>query len=99
MVSINGGEESDLKHVLLLMLLQIGSVNFDRAAIADHASNLAKNIQGNLKRSLEALGVVSAGSSGADQQDSRATSLLYPKHFAKAERLDCSSEAPSGSVF
>jgi len=37
--------------------IQIGSVDFDRAAIADHATNLAKNIQGNLKRSLEALGV------------------------------------------
>lgn len=33
-------------------------MSFDRAAIADHAKNLASNIQGNLKRSLEGLGVV-----------------------------------------
>lgn len=32
-------------------------MNFDRQGIADHAQNLAKNIQGSLKRSLEALGV------------------------------------------
>lgn len=37
---------------------QVGSVSFDRQGIADHATNLAKTVQGNLKRSLEALGVV-----------------------------------------
>lgn len=39
------------------MGVQVGSVSFDRQGIADHATNLAKNVQGNLKRSLEALGV------------------------------------------
>lgn len=38
--------------------VQIGAVTYDRQAIADHASNLATTIQGNLKRSLEAIGVV-----------------------------------------
>ena len=38
---------------------QVGSVSFDRQGIADHASQLAKNVQGNLQRSLEALKVVS----------------------------------------
>ena len=37
--------------------LQVGSVSFERQGIADHATNLAKTIQTNLKRSLEALGV------------------------------------------
>ena len=37
---------------------QVGSVGFDRQTIADHANNLASNVQGNLKRSLEAIGVV-----------------------------------------
>ena len=41
------------------MNLQVGSVSYDRQPIADHASNLANAIQGNLKRSLEAIGVVS----------------------------------------
>jgi hypothetical protein len=37
----------------------VGSVTFDRAGVAAHANQLASAIQGNLKRSLEALGVVS----------------------------------------
>ena len=36
-----------------------GNVEFDRQSIADHASQLASGIKGNLARSLEALGVVS----------------------------------------
>lgn len=39
------------------MGIQIGAVNFDREGIANHATNLASTIQGNLKRSLEAIGV------------------------------------------
>lgn len=42
----------------LAHVLQIGAVSYDRQAIADHAANLATTIQGNLKRSLEAIGVV-----------------------------------------
>jgi hypothetical protein len=42
----------------LFTSLQIDAVNFDRATIAGHANNLAKTIQGNLKRSMEAIGVV-----------------------------------------
>jgi hypothetical protein len=38
-------------------------VSFDRAGVAAHATQLASAIQGNLKRSLEALGVVSTGCS------------------------------------
>jgi hypothetical protein len=41
--------------------LQVGAVSFDREGVANHATQLASNIQGNLKRSLEALGVVSDG--------------------------------------
>jgi dihydrolipoamide dehydrogenase len=33
-------------------------VTYERQPIADHATNLAATIQGNLKRSLEAIGVV-----------------------------------------
>jgi transcription termination factor NusB len=47
--------------------LQIGSVSFDRQGVADHASQLANNIQGNLKRSLEGLGVVRAAVLGTGQ--------------------------------
>ena len=36
----------------------MGSVSYERQPIADHAINLASTIQLNLKRSLEALGVV-----------------------------------------
>jgi len=35
----------------------VGSVSFDRQGIADHAKGLASNIQGNLRRSLESIGV------------------------------------------
>ena len=37
--------------------IQLGSVNFERQPIADHAKNLANTIKGNLQRSLEAIGV------------------------------------------
>ena len=36
---------------------QVGSVDFDRQGIADHAQDLASNIAGNLGRSLESIGV------------------------------------------
>ena len=38
--------------------LQVGSVSYDREGVADHAKNLAANVRGNLRRSLEAIGVV-----------------------------------------
>lgn len=38
-----------------------GTATFDRQAIADHATNLASNVKGNLQRSLESLGVVGGG--------------------------------------
>ena len=37
--------------------IQLGSVNFERQPIADHAKNLATTIKGNLQRSLESIGV------------------------------------------
>lgn len=40
------------------MPMQVGSVDFDRQGIADHAINLVSTIQLNLKRSLENIGVV-----------------------------------------
>jgi dihydrolipoamide dehydrogenase len=44
----------------------VGSVSFERQGIADHATNLAKTIQGNLKRSLDAIGVdILIGARGA----------------------------------
>lgn len=49
-------EMKDQMHLKSLGI-QIGAVTYDRQAIADHASNLASTIQGNLKRSLEAIGV------------------------------------------
>jgi len=42
---------------LRAMGIQVGSVSFDRQGVADHASQLASNIQGNLKNSLVAIGV------------------------------------------
>lgn len=46
----------DTQHLKSLGI-QVGAVNFDRAGIADHAKNLVSTVQGNLKRSLESLGV------------------------------------------
>lgn len=53
------GRVREMKNEMHLkaMGIQVGSVSFDRQGIADHATNLAKTIQGNLQRSLEALGV------------------------------------------
>ncbi|KAI8464625.1 MAG: dihydrolipoamide dehydrogenase plastid precursor [Monoraphidium minutum] len=53
------GRVRDMKNEMHLkaMGIQVGAVSFERQGIADHATNLAKTIQGNLKRSLEALGV------------------------------------------
>jgi hypothetical protein len=62
-----------------VLLLQIGSVSFDRQGVADHASQLANNIQGNLKRSLEGLGVVRAA--GRDTQHS-ASDMVSPQNTA-----------------
>eukprot|EP00210_Caulerpa_lentillifera_P004950 g4724.t1 len=57
------GRVRDLQNEMHLKSLgiQIGSVNFDRQTIANHAEDLAKTIQGNLKRSLEGLGDILKG--------------------------------------
>ncbi|KAK2080393.1 hypothetical protein QBZ16_000246 [Prototheca wickerhamii] len=44
-------------HHLKQLGLSVQGVEFDRAGIAGHAKQLASTIQGNLRRSLEALGV------------------------------------------
>ncbi|GLC46147.1 hypothetical protein PLESTM_001832300 [Pleodorina starrii] len=49
-------EMRDKAH-LAAMGVQVGSVSFDRQGIANHAKDLATTIQGNLRRSLEAIGV------------------------------------------
>ncbi|PNW88148.1 hypothetical protein CHLRE_01g016514v5 [Chlamydomonas reinhardtii] len=49
-------EMRDKAH-LSAMGVQVGAVSFDRAGVAAHAKDLASNIQGNLKRSLESIGV------------------------------------------
>ena len=36
---------------------QVGAANYDRQGVADHATNLASKIRGNLANSLKALGV------------------------------------------
>eukprot|EP00803_Ostreobium_quekettii_P009717 evm.model.scf_343.7 EVM.evm.TU.scf_343.7 scf_343:49724-51340(+) len=53
------GRVRDLRNEMHLKSLgiQVQGVSYDRQAIADHAANLAGTIQGNLQRSLEALGV------------------------------------------
>ncbi|WIA13320.1 hypothetical protein OEZ85_006903 [Tetradesmus obliquus] len=53
------GRIRDMKNEMHMksMGIQVGSVSFDRAGVAAHATQLASAIQGNLKRSLEALGV------------------------------------------
>lgn len=48
----------DEHHMKQLGIQLPGAVGFDRQQIADHANGLAGTIQGNLKRSLEAMGVV-----------------------------------------
>ena len=56
------GEIRKLKdqHHLKSLGIQIDNVTFEREKIAGHANNLAKTIQGNLKRSMESIGVVGA---------------------------------------
>ncbi|PNH07186.1 Dihydrolipoyl dehydrogenase [Tetrabaena socialis] len=49
--------EMQNKAHLAAMGVQVGSVTFDREGIANHAKQLATSIQGNLRRSLEAIGV------------------------------------------
>lgn len=44
-------------HHLKSLGIQIGNVDFDRQAIADHANNLVSKIQGDLTNSLKRLGV------------------------------------------
>ncbi|KAL6766281.1 DLD2 [Auxenochlorella protothecoides x Auxenochlorella symbiontica] len=44
-------------HHMKALGIQIEGLSYDRATIAGHAQNLAQTIQGNLKRSLVALGV------------------------------------------
>ncbi|KAL4458210.1 hypothetical protein ABPG75_013075 [Micractinium tetrahymenae] len=44
-------------HLKTLGIQLAGTSTFDRQAIADHATNLASNVKGNLQRSLESLGV------------------------------------------
>jgi hypothetical protein len=56
----------------VLCCVQVGAVSFDRQGVANHATQLANNIQGNLKRSLEALGVVSCGWPWRRRQQTRA---------------------------
>ena len=53
------GEIRKLKdnHHMKSLGIQIDNVSFEREQIANHASNLASTIQGNLQRSLEGLGV------------------------------------------
>ena len=45
------------EHHLKTLGIQIDNVRFERESIANHATNLAKTIQGNLRRSLESIGV------------------------------------------
>ncbi|WPT14277.1 Dihydrolipoyl dehydrogenase 1 [Picochlorum sp. SENEW3] len=45
------------EHHMKSLGIQVDNVNFEREKIANHAKNLANTIQGNLQRSLEAIGV------------------------------------------
>ncbi|PIN12861.1 Dihydrolipoyl dehydrogenase [Handroanthus impetiginosus] len=45
------------EHHMKALGLQIAAAGYDRQAVADHASNLASRIRGNLTNSLKALGV------------------------------------------
>lgn len=45
------------EHHMKSLGVSVGQVSFEREKIANHAQNLANTIQGNLKRSLEAIGV------------------------------------------
>lgn len=38
--------------------MQVGAVTYDREGVANHAKNLASTVRGNLRKSLEAIGVV-----------------------------------------
>jgi dihydrolipoamide dehydrogenase len=46
----------DTKH-MAAKGVTVGDVSYDRQAVADHAKNLAKTIQGNLARSMDSVGV------------------------------------------
>jgi hypothetical protein len=43
-----------------LRCAQVGAVSFDREGVANHAAQLVANVKGNLRRSLESIGVVRA---------------------------------------
>ncbi|GAB4820403.1 hypothetical protein N2152v2_007449 [Parachlorella kessleri] len=45
------------EHHMKALGIQVDNVRYDRQSIANHASNLANTIQGNLRRSLEGMGV------------------------------------------
>ena len=49
-------EMKDADHLKMLGI-EVGDVKFDRQGIADHATNLASTIRGNLTNSMTALGV------------------------------------------
>ena len=66
-----------------LLCIQVGSVGFDRQMIADHANNLASNVQGNLKRSLEAIGVVRC------LHNYLIALAMYPSHASQANQAAC----------
>jgi dihydrolipoamide dehydrogenase len=52
-------------HHLASLGITVGEVSFDRQGIADHASNLATKVKGNLEGSLVGLGVTIVEGRGA----------------------------------
>lgn len=78
-------------------------MSFDRQGVADHATQLANTIQGNLKRSLEALGVVSeqsrqsAASVGCTATAWLSAVVWWLPHVADQLLLQCTVQSLSAA--
>ncbi len=82
------------------MGIQVGSVSFDRAGVADHAKNLASTIQLNLQRSLEGLGVVSGAVDGTAGREVVHLLVTLQASTAQQQGLPAAGQARrSGGAF
>ncbi len=79
-------------HHLKSLGIQIGSVEFDRQAIANHANNLVSKIQGDLTNSLKRLGVDIHQGLGKNRWGTK--SLLSPETVVKKSSQPKTSSFP-----
>ena len=77
--------------------IQLGSVNFERQPIADHAKNLATTIKGNLQRSLESIGVdilKGAGKLTGEEKSFRGLGVSVPFFLSEKKEIKNSPLSP-----